>query len=173
MEDQPKTEKHRMKRHTKIVLGLAAVVAVVGITGMAVAKNGPWEGRQGMGHFMKGDFGMRAGMACSGLAQQKASRMLDRVADRVVLTEAQLAKLDTAKQAVLDSRAAAEATCAKVDFSKLPQDYPERLDRMEVGMTAMLQSLQASKPAINDFLASLSPEQQKELEERRSCGWRR
>lgn len=168
-----------MRTQTKIfataaVLGLVAVGVAAG-TASAWGPS-PWDGygpRKGF-HMMKGGPGGsgRAGMACSGAAQEKVSRMLDGIARQVDLTENQQAKLSAAQEAVRSSRDAVKDTCARVDFSKVPETYTERLDRMEVGLTAALESLQASKPAISAFLQTLTPEQQAELDQKRGC-WRR
>ncbi len=162
-----------MKRRTLVIASVTAAV-LIGATAVATARPGSWNDCMpgGKSGFMPHN-GDRVTMACTGGLQKKFSFMLGRAAATLTLTEDQQARLAAARAAVDGSHAATRATCAEIDFSTPAASPVEQMRRIEVGLSAATQAIQAINPAVTDFFTSLSPEQQSQLQPQPRRGWRR
>lgn len=167
-----------MTRTRKLLLGGAAVAAVVAGVATAMADrghfgrgHGEWGGHGGWGgpgggmmrHAMMG--GKHGGPLCNGRGMEFADHFAVAIEHRLKITDAQKAGLADLKAAMRSAVSKVEASCPpkrerSADGQRPPAPLPtERLAMLETGLAARLDAVRIVRPVAEKFYASLSDEQ--------------
>lgn len=152
----------------------AASVAMLLSSSPLVAQPAPgelgWGPGMMMGPGMMGPGGMWGGGMCSPRAAGLAEWRIARIERAVRPTDAQRPKLDELRTA--------SAKAAEIIAAACPREFPSspvaRLELAEKRLNAMLEAIKIVRPKFEDFYASLTSEQQAELNLSgpRRWGWR-